>query len=408
MGDFVIIAESSSHNRTLAPEKNKPRMIEFCCVSINNFLISRPEEIRGGGLLRYCNLRVRDFTPGEVEGYEDDDPNTTMTSLSKQTMSAGNIQSYSTSKLEAVRKLEQLMCSRFFIDFSEFDRQQRKLQSYVNSHFQSEEDLKFQYLLIVGNVVDRGNVCLMANERTKILSYIRRLAVDILSVNVNNSPSHKTDYKTIVSLPIPAQNPVSHTTPFYQPQNAYPPNQYQHSTGTPIPAQLHCCQPYYPQYPTGGNSCPPGYYYLPQPHYYPDHGYYPQCEGDGCYNQNPQAPIAVCPCCQSTYVSQGVSYTPAVECSPTPHQTGSSTYAHTGKSGQMNPSMAAAASNQTMSPNSPPFIPSSKCNVPVLSVTSINVIYLGENDKLIYTAGPAENASTVDTEMSPTDSKSQS
>lgn len=141
----------------------------------------RPEEIRGGGLLRYCNLRVRDFTPGEVEGYEDNDneastEQTTMTSSGRKT-SAGDVQSYSTSKPQAVKKLEQLMCSRFFIDFSEFDRQQRKLQSYLNSHFQSEEDLKFQYLLIVGNVVERGNVCLMSNERTKILNYIRRLAV---------------------------------------------------------------------------------------------------------------------------------------------------------------------------------------------------------------------------------------
>jgi len=68
----------------------------------------KPEEIRGGGLLRYCNLLARDYIPGDFG----DSP-------------------------EEIARLEKHMCARFFIDFSDIEQQRRKLMSYLDSHSQS-------------------------------------------------------------------------------------------------------------------------------------------------------------------------------------------------------------------------------------------------------------------------------
>lgn len=122
----------------------------------------KPEEIRGGGLLRYCNLLARDFTPGDVEsGYSQTD----------------------------ITRLEQHMCSRFFIDFNDIDRQQKKLISYLNGHFHGEERLKFEYLLILRRVVETSTICLMHHERTLILNLITNLARQSLACNLANDAS---------------------------------------------------------------------------------------------------------------------------------------------------------------------------------------------------------------------------
>ena len=130
----------------------------------------RPEEIRGGGLLRYCNLLVRDFTPGDCEGDEEEG-----------SASSG-----------AITRLEQHMCSRFFIDFGDIERQQKKLLSYLDSHFQGEEELKFQYLLVLRRVVDTSTICLMHHERTMILDLITVLARQSLATNLGQSLPHLT------------------------------------------------------------------------------------------------------------------------------------------------------------------------------------------------------------------------
>ncbi|XP_077074495.1 terminal nucleotidyltransferase 5Ab [Siphateles boraxobius] len=107
-----------------------------------------PEEIRGGGLLKYCHLLVRGFRAA--------------------------------SKAE-MKLLERYMCSRFFIDFSDVSEQRRKLESYLQNHFVGLEDRKYEYLTTLHSVVNESTVCLMGHERRQTLSLITMLAVRVLA-----------------------------------------------------------------------------------------------------------------------------------------------------------------------------------------------------------------------------------
>lgn len=117
---------------------------------LRNKLIAtkRPEEIRGGGLLKYCNLLVRDFRPTDEEEF---------------------------------KALERYMCSRFFIDFPDIGEQQRKLEAYLQSHFVGEEKSKYDYLLILRRVVNESTVCLMNHERKQTLDLISFTAFRVLA-----------------------------------------------------------------------------------------------------------------------------------------------------------------------------------------------------------------------------------
>ncbi|CAL8266287.1 unnamed protein product [Lota lota] len=108
----------------------------------------RPEEIRGGGLLKYCNLLVRDFRPTDADEF---------------------------------KALERYMCSRFFIDFPDVGEQQRKVEAYLHSHFVGEERCKYDYLMILRRVVDESTVCLMGHERRQTLNLISLLAFHVLA-----------------------------------------------------------------------------------------------------------------------------------------------------------------------------------------------------------------------------------
>merc|ERR1712113_1001155 len=119
---------------------------------LNNrqIVTKNPEEIRGGGLLRYCNLITRGF-----KVIEDDNTN----------------------------KLQTLMCSRFFIDFPDIETQTRKLESYLTNHFNSvnELELRFNFLLSLQMVVDESTICLMSQERKLVLDLIMKLAKQTLA-----------------------------------------------------------------------------------------------------------------------------------------------------------------------------------------------------------------------------------
>ncbi|XP_029434434.1 terminal nucleotidyltransferase 5C [Rhinatrema bivittatum] len=117
---------------------------------LRNKLIAtkNPEEIRGGGLMKYSNLLVRDFKP-----------------LDK----------------EEIKSLERYMCSRFFIDFSDILEQQRKLESYLQNHFIGEEKSKYDYLMILRRVINESTVCLMGHERRQTLNLISLLALRVLA-----------------------------------------------------------------------------------------------------------------------------------------------------------------------------------------------------------------------------------
>ncbi|XP_068572462.1 terminal nucleotidyltransferase 5D-like [Cebidichthys violaceus] len=107
-----------------------------------------PEEIRGGGLLKYSDLLVRNFRPAsETE----------------------------------IKSLERYMCSRFFIDFPDVSEQQRKIEAYLQCHFLgSEETSKYDYLMTLRRVIDESTVCLMGHERRQTLNMITVLALRVL------------------------------------------------------------------------------------------------------------------------------------------------------------------------------------------------------------------------------------
>lgn len=117
---------------------------------LQNHLIAthNPEEIRGGGLLKYSDLLVRNFRPAsETE----------------------------------IKSLERYMCSRFFIDFPDVSEQQRKIEAYLQCHYTgSEEASKYDYLMTLRRVIDESTVCLMGHERRQTLNMITVLALKVL------------------------------------------------------------------------------------------------------------------------------------------------------------------------------------------------------------------------------------
>ncbi|XP_043913615.1 terminal nucleotidyltransferase 5D [Protopterus annectens] len=133
----TIVAESMYGNFEEAMDHLKYKLIAT----------RNPEEIRGGGLLKYSNLLVRDFKPAsEVE----------------------------------IKSLERYMCSRFFIDFPDVTEQQRKIESYLRNHFIGEEKSKYDYLMTLRGVINESTVCLMGHERRQTLNMITVQALKVL------------------------------------------------------------------------------------------------------------------------------------------------------------------------------------------------------------------------------------
>ncbi|XP_004622814.1 LOW QUALITY PROTEIN: terminal nucleotidyltransferase 5D [Sorex araneus] len=107
----------------------------------------KPEEIRGGGLLKYSNLLVHNFKPAcEAE----------------------------------IKTLERYMCSRFFVDFPDVAEQQKRIESYLHNHFMGEEKNKYDYLMTLYGVVNESTVCLMGHERRQTLNMITLMALKVL------------------------------------------------------------------------------------------------------------------------------------------------------------------------------------------------------------------------------------
>ncbi|CAJ0947527.1 unnamed protein product, partial [Mesorhabditis belari] len=136
----------------------------------------RPEEIRGGGLLKYCHLLTR---------------------------------GYKAARPTKCRQLERYMCSRFFIDFPDISLQESKLRNYLDNHFGSNYDTlstscgedtdseastsqasshpsllsvqqsKYDFLLLLYRVISESTVCLMNHERRQTLLMVDRLAYQI-------------------------------------------------------------------------------------------------------------------------------------------------------------------------------------------------------------------------------------
>lgn len=113
---------------------------------LNNRLISTeaPEEIRGGGLLKYCSLLVNGFQPADPTGIE---------------------------------RLESYMCSRFFIDFPSADAQHHKLLKYVQPRLCSRGEIAWcvEFLNVLYDVVSSRAKCLMESERHRTITVIVQL-----------------------------------------------------------------------------------------------------------------------------------------------------------------------------------------------------------------------------------------
>ncbi|KAJ8394389.1 hypothetical protein AAFF_G00046000 [Aldrovandia affinis] len=155
-----------------------------------------PEEIRGGGLLKYSNLLVREFKPAsETE----------------------------------IKTLERYMCSRFFIDFPDVNEQQRKIESYLRNHFIGEEKSKYDYLMTLRRVVNESTVCLMGHERRQTLNMITVLALKVLGEqNIIPNTTNVTCYYQ------PAPYMTDHSFNNYYMAHGQPPLFYQ-----PYPLHIH-------------------------------------------------------------------------------------------------------------------------------------------------------------------------
>merc|ERR1712079_912643 len=82
------------------------------------------------------------------------------------------------------------MCSRFFIDFSDINQQSSKLENYLYNHFvvgehnpqndvRNMNTMKYEYLMILYQVVDESTVCLMGHERRLTLQLIEDMAFQV-------------------------------------------------------------------------------------------------------------------------------------------------------------------------------------------------------------------------------------
>lgn len=121
-----------------------------------------PEEIRGGGLLKYCNLLSRDYCAVSSK----------------------------------ICQMEKYMCSRFFIDFKDVQTQQLKLENYLKSHSLDSAEKKYKYLQILYDVVEKSTVCLMGHERRQTL----RMILDLLN-QVYQQPTNYPQITVFYSLP---------------------------------------------------------------------------------------------------------------------------------------------------------------------------------------------------------------
>lgn len=111
---------------------------------LNNRLIhtEAPEEIRGGGLLKYCSLLANGFKPADADN---------------------------------MSRLEPYMCSRFFIDFPTGELQYEKIEKYVTSRVvrHGEGTQKgVDFLDILYAVVSSRAKCLVESERRRTMGVI--------------------------------------------------------------------------------------------------------------------------------------------------------------------------------------------------------------------------------------------
>lgn len=163
---------------------------------LNNRLIhtEAPEEIRGGGLLKYCSLHVNGFQPANHE---------------------------------AMNRLEPYMCSRFFIDFPTAASQFDKLWKYVNERFLQKGELRkcLDFLDMLFTVVSCRAMCLMGSERQKTISVIMHIrSMVFIPMNIPFLPPHLHPSMITSGACISSCAPSSHRQPTELMRTSPPPN----------------------------------------------------------------------------------------------------------------------------------------------------------------------------------------
>lgn len=129
---------------------------------LNKLIVTRnPEEIRGGGLLKFCNLLLRNFT------FNCD--------------------------CKSIMQLKRYMCSRFFIDFSDIKQLRSRLVNYLANHFCAPQDklLKYYYLKVLKQVIKESTVNFMVHEREQTLRVIAELLLLLKFERVMFQSSHQ-------------------------------------------------------------------------------------------------------------------------------------------------------------------------------------------------------------------------
>ena len=191
---------------------------------LNKKLIAtrNPEQIRGGGLLKYCNLLAKQYTAAE-----DVD----------------------------IKALERYMCSRFFIDFPDIQQQRVKLENYLINHFQCDDPIKYDYLMILYTVVDESTICLMGHERRQTLNLIQQLGSQFLIEQEAKAYNKQMQMQQFDSQNFSLGPTFDHQSnliidqvfygPYYttQTDQYYPPTTYTYIPSASYPAPCPLCPP---------------------------------------------------------------------------------------------------------------------------------------------------------------------
>ena len=136
-----------------------------------------PEEIRGGGLLKYCTLLVNGFKPADESNVE---------------------------------HLEPYMCSRFFIDFPTVAQQYYKILRCVTTRFLSVREVGKcrDFLEILFTVVSSRARCLMESERQKTMSVILQISFEVGQPLLHPPPVPMFSYPPPPYVPLRVQQGV--------------------------------------------------------------------------------------------------------------------------------------------------------------------------------------------------------
>ena len=126
--------------------------------------VRAPEELRGGGLLKYCDLVARGFRPSNPSQMKD---------------------------------LQRYMCSRFFIDFRDSLTQEQVLFNYVTSHFGTDYDVRYRFLRCLYDVISTDSVRLSGFERICFLRTISTMGSSIMPLKTTGKARSFLDQRVM-------------------------------------------------------------------------------------------------------------------------------------------------------------------------------------------------------------------